>query len=330
MFRAAHKDSHPHLRSLPTTGHDSIMSVGESHSEDAHGLVAFLSFAILALAYALLLPSFEGPDEPEHSRHIEAWASGAAIEMPQPGQPPEWGYEIVQQPFYYWLLGHYARLVKPQYHGPISLNASQNPRFPFIRHDLPGHSFPWTGEHWGLRLLRLPSVLFGLLTAMVILRLGKELFPDDGWSRALFLSLSLLTPNILHIFAVVGNEGLTLLLSNSAIVLAIIILHRTTPSPWLFGSCGVILGLALATKLNAFVPIMTVGSLLALDMCIRRRWAYYLKGGLILGLPLLIIGGGRGDRPGARPPLHRGRCRGGGRRGIPARGIGRAENSVGD
>ena len=255
------------------------------------GRVALLGFAVLAPTYALFLPSFEGPDEPEHSRYIQAWMTGAAIEAPVPGQPPEWGYEIFQPPLYYWLLGNYARIVRPEFHTELTINRKQNPRFPFIRHDSPGERFPWTAEHFGLRLLRLPSVLIGLLAALVMLKLGTILFPKDTWAQSLFLTLGLLPPNILQLFAIVNNECLTLPLSIGAITLAVLITRRETPSLPLFGICGVVLALNLLTKLTAFIPIMTVASLLCIDMIVHRRWAYYLRGVPVMGIPLLLGGG---------------------------------------
>ena len=255
------------------------------------GRVALLGFAVLAPAYALFLPSFEGPDESEHSRYVQAWMTGAKIEAPVPGQPPNWGYQIIQPPLYYWLLGNYAKIVRPEFHTTLTINRKQNPRFPFIRHDLPGERFPWTAEHFGLRLLRLPSVLIGLLTALVMLKLGTILFPKDTWAQSLFLILGLLPPNILHLFAIVNNECLTLPLSIGAITLAVVITRRETLSLPLFGICGVVLALNLITKLTAFIPIMTVASLLCIDMIVNRRWAYYLRGVPLMATPLLLGGG---------------------------------------
>ena len=255
------------------------------------GRIVLPGFAVLALAYALYLPSFEGPDESEHTRHIEAWVTGATIEAPEPGQPPEWGYQINQPPLYYWLLANYAKIVRPEFYTKLTINPTQNPRFPFIRHNLPGDRFPWTGEHLGLRLLRLPSVLIGLLTALVMVKLGAILFPKDTWAQVLFLTLGLLSPNILQLFAIVNNEGLALPLSVGATALAVVITRRRTLSFPLFGLCGLVLALNLLAKLTALISVATVGSLLLIDMLAHRRWAYYLRGAPILGIPLVLTGG---------------------------------------
>ncbi len=39
-------------------------------------------FAVLTLAYAGLVPSFEGPDEPEHAAYVHAWAAGGTVVPP--------------------------------------------------------------------------------------------------------------------------------------------------------------------------------------------------------------------------------------------------------
>lgn len=77
----------------------------------------------------------------------------------------------------------------------------------YLRHDLPGQRFPWAQEHRGLRLLRMPGVLFGMVTALTLFRLGRSLFSGDPWARAPWLGLGLLAPNLLQSLTIVGNEG---------------------------------------------------------------------------------------------------------------------------
>jgi hypothetical protein len=233
-----------------------------------HAIVA--AFALLSLAYLALLPSFEGPDEPEHIAHLRAFAEGATLRAPTPGAAPEWGYEIVQPPVYYVVAGAWARVIGPEFARRIVINPTQNARFPFIRHDLAGERFPWTAEHRGLRWLRLPSVVFGLLTAWVLLGVGRRLFGGDSWPLALWLGAALLTPSILQAFATVSNDGLAILLSCMGLAAAMRVSDLDARAARWAAVCGLALGVAISVKVTAILAAATVGTVLGVDALQRR------------------------------------------------------------
>jgi len=229
-----------------------------------------VAFAVLLLSYLVWLPSFEGPDEPEHIAHVRAWATGASIEVPAEGARPEWGYQIVQPPLYYALAGVWSRVVGPEFTDAIAINPTQNPGFPFIRHDVEGERFPWSGAHRGLRWLRLPSVVFGLLTAWVLVWMGRELFGSDSWSRALWLAAVLLTPNIVQAFASVSNDGLAILAASVGLAAAVAVIRSEGPATRWAGLCGLALGIAIGIKLTAVIAAATAATILVVG-AVRKK-----------------------------------------------------------
>jgi 4-amino-4-deoxy-L-arabinose transferase-like glycosyltransferase len=245
----------------------------------------------LMLAYALFEPSFEGPDEPDHTRHVQARAEGWEWPSDDGASWRRWGYQIHQPPLYYSLMAGYSRLVRPAFPEAIAINMGQNPRFPFIRHDAKGERFPWSGVHAGLRWLRLPSLLFGLLTGLLVLRLGALLFPEDRHARVLLFALTLLIPNMLQVFATVTNEGLLVLLSMAGLVPAVATLQREgRPSAWLLLG-GVALGLAVLTKLSAGLAIAAALGVLSLAAALDGRWLRHLRAAALLLGPAALLGG---------------------------------------
>ena len=67
-------------------------------------------FAGLALGAVILLPSFEGPDESEHARYVQAFAEGGDVHPVDPDAPRRWGYQVHHPPLYYAIAGGAAPL----------------------------------------------------------------------------------------------------------------------------------------------------------------------------------------------------------------------------
>jgi tetratricopeptide (TPR) repeat protein len=251
--------------------------------------LVFGIFVVFAGLYAVFIPSFEGPDESEHCRYIEAYAENAKIHPVDPKVPYRWGYQVHHPPLYYWLMGQYAKLVRPEFHAVLTANPWQNPRFPFIRHDLPGHRFPFDGVNRSLRLLRLPSVLAGILTFIIVCFAFRRLFPDDPTSRCFLLTTAMLAPNSLQLCGIVANDGLNLLFSATALYLALKTIQEEKPASSTFFFAGLFVGFGMITKQTTLITLATVGTLWAVDAMGNRRLRVYLKGVLWFLLPLLIL-----------------------------------------
>ncbi len=251
------------------------------------GLVLLLLLA-LSTAYVVGLPSFEGPDESEHARYVQAWAEGGDVHPIDPEQPLRWGYQVHHPPLYYALAGTLARGLGVTFHESLVINAAQNRRFPFLRHDTSGQVFPYDDVHRGLHLLRLFSVVLGVLTFFVLRHGFRLLFPDEPAARVFLLGAALLAPNTLQLFGIVANDALNLLLSSSLLVLAIRILREARPGIGAFALTGACAGLAVLSKLTGLAALAVAGSAWAVDALVNRRLGVYLRG-MVGFLPVFLL-----------------------------------------
>ena len=128
--------------------------------------------------------------------------------------------------------------------------------------------------------------------AFVLWQIVKVTFPNDRTACALFIALSMFFPNILQLFSIINNDGLSVLWTTAAIFIAVLICKHDKPYPSWFLGCGLFLSLATITKFTAFIPAMVIGTMFVIDIVINRRWVNYGKGVLWMSLPLILIGVG--------------------------------------
>ncbi|MDP7396128.1 MAG: glycosyltransferase family 39 protein [Lentisphaeria bacterium] len=247
-------------------------------------------FVLVDLLFVLWIPSFEGPDESEHYRYVIALADRAPVHPIDPGDPTRYGYEIYQPPLYYLIAAGWAKLARVEPMTALTVNPSQNPRYPFIRHDLPDHTLPWAGMHRGLRKMRLLSLLAGVATALLVLQLGELLMPASIPGRLALFAL-VFTPNMLQVFATVSNDGLCIALAMGGIVAAIHAGKRPECVAIHLAS-GVLLGLAVLTKFTGLAVVATVGCFLLIDVIRTGLSRQRLAGAAAWFLPVLLLAGG--------------------------------------
>ncbi len=161
-----------------------------------------LLYAVLAVAYSLLVPPWEAPDETAHYLVVEHVARSG--EMP----PFEQSYETVQPPGYYWLAGALFRAtesVDPQL--TRRLRPPLTPESEYTR-------YGWTGQNygflWGMQILRWFNVTIGALALFFIYRGAKGLLDAAGAgpSALAVAGVVALTPQFLHNTAAVSNDAL--------------------------------------------------------------------------------------------------------------------------
>ena len=246
-------------------------------------------FAVAALSYVFMIPPFEGPDESEHCRYVEAYRRNVQPHPLDPAAPLRWGYQVHHPPLYYWLVGQYAKVVDPAFPAGLTINTRQNPRFPFLRHDRSSRDPSSDRVDRGLSFLRLPSVLFGVLTCLTLFLCFNQLVPHDPVARRLLVAAAMLAPNTLHLCAVAANDGLNLLLSVASVTLGLrVVLSKGRPG-WSFFLTGLCLGLAVWTKLTCLMTVAAVATLWGLDAVLNRRWRLYLRGAPCALAPFALL-----------------------------------------
>ncbi|MGI9591540.1 MAG: hypothetical protein ACR2P8_09235 [Myxococcota bacterium] len=248
-----------------------------------------LLFVALGAGYVVYLPSFEGPDEPEHARYVQALAEGATIHPVPEEARLRWGFQVHHPPLYYRLAGTVASFAELRFPDALVLNPAQNPHVPFIRHDLPGHRFPFDAVGRSLRALRLLSLLFGVGTFLVLRRIFALLFPEEPASRLFLLAASMLAPNTLQIFSTVSNDGLSLLFASALLLVAIAIVRSREPAPAAFALAGACAGLAVLAKLTGLAAVAVAGSLWLLDALFAGRVRAYAWSLLCFFAPVFLL-----------------------------------------
>lgn len=274
----------------------------------------FVVFVLFALGYSTG-PLFEGPDEIEHYRYIQALYTQGALPDPFASQP---GSQYHQAPLYYLIaaplygLFHsdaipddFAQIdgrFNPHYPHLISVPGSDNKNLYLHKQSesiarLEGQTA--RAVH-GLRLL---SVIMGLATVWTCRFIFGQLWPDRPELRVLALGLIVCWPKFAYMSGTLNNDNLLYLLS-TLVLAGLLWLHLKrrlpfdSPLPvakrrlggevlgWIF--LGIVFGAALLTKLSAAFLIFPIGWTLLIQNQFRRRT---ILDGVVMGVGALIIGG---------------------------------------
>ena len=176
-----------------------------------HNLKALLTlltlYTLLALAYWLATPIYEGPDEPMHYAYVRHLVEKRSL-------PPLSGYggshpahqETSQPPLYYvtaalltfWVpdQGDYATLLERNPHfaypAPPTVPDNKNTWL-----HTSAEAFPWHGTVLAVRLTRLVSLLFGALGVLATWGLARELWPSSQWLPLAAAGVTAFTPQFL-------------------------------------------------------------------------------------------------------------------------------------
>ncbi len=144
--------------------------------------VALLVYLFLASSYFFIVPIFEGPDEWTHTGHVKYIAEGNGLPVMLPGQGI-WGG---QQPPLYYALG--ALLVQPfELDGVADYEENRRNPHAAIGYALdpgnknnylhsPDETFPYRGLSLTVHILRLYSMLYGLIAIIFAYLTALELF----------------------------------------------------------------------------------------------------------------------------------------------------------
>ena len=248
--------------------------------------------AIFLLAYAIIMPSFEGADEPEHLRYIEAVYKGEKVHPVDPSDPRRFGIEVYQPPLYYYFAAYVAKPFPVVFPENLSINPHKTRHAPYLVHDGIGEIFPFDSVHSTLRFFRLLSVLFGIISFIMFGRILFLIMPQNPDGRAIFLLLAALWPNNLQISSVVSNDSLCYLLSMAMVLTTLIIIKTSRPS-WKHGiALGFIVALGILTKMTTMIVVAALFPIIVFDLVMdRSRWKDYLRLISAVLLPAILIAG---------------------------------------
>ncbi len=218
-------------------------------------LLLLALYLTLGLAYSLVVPLGEAPDEVEHFRYVQYLLAYRRLPVMLPAREDNYTLEAQQPPLYY-LLG--AALVSGLDIGDENTFVA-NHCFSFDPAD-PGRQnaylhrreeqFPNRGPFLAFQLLRWLSLILGAGTVLLTYRLGRQLFPADERAAIVATALLAFNPQFIFITASINNDALTSLLGAATVVLAVAANRR--PGHWSALGLGLLLGLGVLTKFAGF------------------------------------------------------------------------------
>lgn len=266
-----------------------------------YGIVCLLAaYLLLAIAYSLVVPLAEGPDEIAHFEYMRFIVAHRRLPLTLE-ERIEAGYKSDLPPFYYLLAAIPSSFVNPE--GPPYLKRVENsPRHQLVKsgravlNTEDERMWPGQAEYLMWRLGRWLSILFGAGVMLATWFVARQFFPDENGlalgaaAVAGFIPRFTLTGSLLNyetLQALLTTLSLWLLLKLSRSIL------RKGPKQIVLGLfLGLIMGFALITKYSTVLLPLEAGLVVGLigwqQRWPRPRWLGQIT--LIL-IPAIIIAG---------------------------------------
>jgi len=259
--------------------------------------IIVILYLVLGVIYSVVTPIFEASDEVWHYPFVEHLAHGGSLPVQYPDQLGPWRQEGSQPPLYYALGALVTAWIDTddmQQVRQINPHADMGIPMPDRNANMVIHTeqdgFPYTGTVLAVHVVRWLSVMMGAVTVVAGYGLARTVFPSD---RAVSLSAAAFTAfNAMFLFitASVNNDALVIMLCALAIWAMARYVERS-PSAWEWVGLGVLLGLASLSKVSALGLSALAAPLIAYRGWRERSWRRFFVGGLLVGLPMILIGG---------------------------------------
>ena len=261
-------------------------------------LALLAAYALLSLAYNLIVPIGEGPDEVDHIMYVEhivryghlpAIGTGSSerpytIEAKQPAT-----YYLIQAAAM-WAMGRGGKQLIPPMETDLAFRTTgvryQHP-------PVPPDLQPWT------YFMRFFGMLCGLGTIALLYATTREIFPDEKRAPLALAAASMgLLPQFIFMTSVVNNDHLAIVVGAAiSYLLARTFMRGVT---WVTSLLlGLALGVGLMTKTNLLVYIPIALLALALPglprLGARGEWATFARRRVpvlaLVGAVCLLVGG---------------------------------------
>ncbi len=238
------------------------------------GLPVILSaFILLAIAFSVIVPLGEAPDEVPHFAYVQYLATQKKL----PESKGEALGEVHQPPLYYFL-GALVTAPIPR----AGFHVIANPDFVLNDPKTPNlllhkdEAFPYRDDVLAWHLVRLLSVAMGAVIVWATGKIAREIFPSDSWivwGSAAFVAF---LPGFIFISAAVNNDNLVVMLSSLCVLQVV----RSTRRSFPIGDAiilGILLGLAAMSKLTGFVAWAFAAANWLFVACTSRDWKHPAK-----------------------------------------------------
>ena len=263
------------------------------------------AYILLAVAYSVVNPLFESPDEIWHYEYVRWLAEGNGLPHPDDVGDAPWHQEGSQPPLYYLSA---ALLTKPIPTDNAAAVIRYNPHAAIGQAEAwgnrnvmahgPADQWPWRGVALAAHIARFFSIALGALTVFFTYRIGRTIFPARPAIALCAALLVAFNPQFLFLSAAVNNDNLVTMLSAAGLLLAVTALAQRTPQgdqaapSWqLVALMGGVAGLAMLSKLSGLFTPLLVGAALTIIAWRLRSWRAWLGFAALAGGTACLVAG---------------------------------------
>ena len=228
-------------------------------------LVVLAIFLSVAVAYGLVYPLGESPDELAHMARISFVAQEGHLPRDE-SERLQAGYKSDKPMLYAMLMGAATRWVDYSALPALKKVNEDNPRRLLIEDDLTPYvvthtddeAFPYQGIVLAWHVVRLLSAVCSVGTLVVVYLIVLSLWPGDRWRALSATALVAAIPQFQWVSSVVIDDNLLGFLS-ALCTLLLVRMWRRPDRLWSYAWLGLAMGLALMTKYSvALFPLLVV------------------------------------------------------------------------
>jgi 4-amino-4-deoxy-L-arabinose transferase-like glycosyltransferase len=255
-----------------------------------------VGYLVLALAYSVINPAFESPDEIHHYAYVDHLLREWRLPVAELGEPES---EYHQPPLYYLLAASVAAPVREAQnpYAAIQRNPFWGWRIGQVGADnknqfVHGRAEAFPYRDWVLRLhlVRWLSVVLQVPTILATYLIGREVFPGQPALRLGALAFVAFLPQFLFVSGSASNDNLIVPLT-ALVVWLLVRSVRLGLSLRRSLAIGFLVGLAVPTKMSGLV-LLPMALIVATWIGARyRSWKWTAAAwGILLGLSALLAG----------------------------------------
>lgn len=234
------------------------------------------AFVLLSTYYSLAVPIWEAPDETEHFPSIAY--IGRHVSLPTESLPSLQGTggQSYQPPLYYALNAAFTFWIDASDYRLVRRNVKTEWDVPLKDRNIVVHTedenFPYRGVILAMHIARFLSVLMGAATVILSYLIARQVVPGRRHVALGAAAITAFNPQFIFLSGAVNNGNLLTVLSSIAL-LAMVRTLKDPRRPTVRGAIvlGMLLGLQLLTKYNAFAFIPVTGIVLAIAGWRRSR-----------------------------------------------------------
>lgn len=262
--------------------------------------VVILCFVLLGVAWSMIVPPFETPDEPYHYAFARHLSQGNSLPIQSAEGSGPWEQEGSQAPLYYMIAGLLTRPIPQDDFDTLAVRNERanigDPLYPGNKNFMlySGATHPLVGANLALHVGRWLSLALGLVTLLCTWGLTALIFRPNRILPLIAMALVAAIPQFQFLSASFSNDSLVTAISAMTVLWLGWLVARPAEAPihwWHWLVLGVLLGVAALTKLQA-LGLFVLAAAAGLGIMFHRRdWLLPLRAILPVALPSVAIAG---------------------------------------